>query len=133
MSETTKKKRLDRILDSIERVGNKLPAPITLFLMLSGIVIVLSAILSAIGVSVVNPANGETVKPVNLLSVYGIQYLWNNVISNFAGFAPLSMVLVAVIGSSVAEKSGFLIALMHRFLGGAKNWIVTMVVIFLGI
>ncbi len=134
MSETKQKKGLlDRILDGIEKVGNKLPDPITMFLGLAIIVVVISWICSMAGVAVVNPANGETVAVTNLMSIYGIQYLWNNVITNFSGFAPMGMVLVAVIGSSVAEKSGFLVALMRRFLGGAKGWIVTMVVVFLGI
>ena len=131
--EKTKKGLLDRILDAIERAGNKLPDPITLFLGLAVLVVLISWLCSALGVSAVNPANGETVEAVNLFSVYGLQYLWTNVITNFSGFAPLGMVLVAVIGSSVAEKSGFLVALMERFLGGAKGWVVTMVVIFLGI
>lgn len=124
---------LDRILDSIERVGNKLPDPITLFLGLAVVVVIISAICSMLGVTAVNPADGSTVETFNLFSVAGIQYLWTNVITNFSGFAPLGMVLVAVIGSSVAEKSGFLVALMEHFLGGAKGWIVSMVVIFLGI
>ena len=128
-----KKSFLDRVLDAIERAGNKLPDPITLFLGLSVIVAIISAICSAAGLSAVNPADGSTVEIFNLLSVDGIKYLWSNVITNFSGFAPLGMVLVAVIGSSVAEKSGFLVALMQHFLGGAKGWVVTMVVIFLGI
>ena len=127
------KSRLDRMLDSIERAGNKLPDPITLFLYLAVIVVLISWLCSALHVSVINPANGEAVEPVNLFSVYGIQYLWSNVITNFSGFAPLGMVLVAVIGSTAAEKSGFLVALMERFLGKSKGWVVTMVVVFLGI
>lgn len=107
-----KKSFLDRVLDAIERAGNKLPDPITLFLGLSVIVVIISAICSAAGLSAVNPADGSTVEIFNLLSVDGIKYLWSNVITNFSGFAPLGMVLVAVIGSSVAEKSGFLVALM---------------------
>lgn len=134
MSEKTNQKGLlDRILDGIERVGNKLPDPITLFLGLSVLVALVSWLCSSLGIAVVNPANGETVAVTNLFSIYGIQYLWTNVITNFSGFGPLGMVLVAVIGSSVAEKSGFLIALMERFLGKSKGWIVTGVVIFLGI
>lgn len=130
---TAKKTMLDRILDSIERAGNKLPDPITLFLGLSIIVVLISALCSALGVSAVNPADGATIEVFNLLSADGLRYLWSNVITNFSGFAPLGMVLVAVIGSSVAEKSGFLVALMQRFLGKSKGWIVSMVVIFLGI
>lgn len=131
----TKEKRgmLNRILDAVERAGNKLPDPITLFLGLIVVVVVVSAICSACNVSAVNPADGSTVEVFNLASVEGIKYLWTNVVTNFSGFAPLGMVLVAVVGSSVAEKSGFLIALMERFLGGAKGWVVTTVVLFLGI
>ena len=135
MSENSsaKKSRLDRILDAIERAGNKLPDPITMFLGLAIIVTIISAICSAAGVSAVNPADGSTIEVFNLLSLDGIRYLWTNVITNFSGFAPLGMVLVAVIGSSVAEKSGFLVAVMVNFLGKAKGWIVTMVIMFLGI
>ena len=128
-----KKGVLDRILDAIERAGNKLPDPITLFLGLAVIVVLISWLCSALDIQAVNPATNEVVKVQNLFSVYGIQYLWSNVITNFSGFAPLGMVLVAVIGSSVAEKSGFLVALMQNFLGGAKGWVVSAVVIFLGI
>ncbi len=136
MSETSQKEKrglLDRILDAIERVGNKLPDPITLFLALAIIVTIISAICSALNVTAVNPADQSTVEVFNLFSVAGIQYLWSNVIANFSGFAPMGMVLVAVIGSSIAEKSGFLVAVMQRFLGGARGWIVTMVTLFLGI
>ena len=131
--EKAKKGLLDRILDTIERVGNRLPDPITLFLGLAIVVVLISWLCSALGAKALNRATNEMVEVKNLFSVYGLQYLWSNVITNFSGFAPLGMVLVAVIGSSVSEKSGFLVALMERFLGGAKGWIVSMVIIFLGI
>ena len=131
--EKAKKGLLDRILDTIERVGNRLPDPITLFLGLAIVVVLISWLCSALGAKALNPATNEMVEVKNLFSVYGLQYLWSNVITNFSGFAPLGMVLVAVIGSSVSEKSGFLVALMERFLGGAKGWIVSMVIIYLGI
>lgn len=131
--EKAKKGLLDRILDTIERVGKRLPDPITLFLGLAIVVVLISWLCSALGAKALNPATNEMVEVKNLFSVYGLQYLWSNVITNFSGFAPLGMVLVAVIGSSVSEKSGFLVALMERFLGGAKGWIVSMVIIFLGI
>ena len=120
--EKAKKGLLDRILDTIERVGNRLPDPITLFLGLAIVVVLISWLCSALGAKALNPATNEMVEVKNLFSVYGLQYLWSNVITNFSGFAPLGMVLVAVIGSSVSEKSGFLVALMERFLGGAKGW-----------
>lgn len=130
---TVKKGWLDRCLDSIERVGNKLPDPVTLFLALAVIVVLISALCKVLGVSAINPTNNKAVEVFNLLSADGLRYLWSHVISNFSGFAPMGMVLVAVVGASVAEKSGFLIALMRRFLGRATGWIVSGVIIFLGI
>ena len=47
-----KRGAIQKILDGIERVGNKVPHPAIIFLGLCGIVIVLSAVLAAIGVSV---------------------------------------------------------------------------------
>ncbi len=128
-----KRSLLDRWMDGIERVGNKLPDPITLFLGLSVIVAIVTGICSLFDVSAVHPGTGETIAVTNLFSAYGLEYLWNNVISNFANFAPLGMVLVAVIGSAAAEKSGFLIAFMRYFLGSAKGWVVTAAIIFVGI
>lgn len=133
MSEEKKESFLDKMLNKIEKAGNKLPDPITLFLLLSIGVVLISALCSSMNLSAVNPVDDSLVEVFNLFSVEGIQYLWTNIITNFANFAPLGMVLVAIVGSSVAEKSGFLVCLMQRFLGGAKGSVVTFVVMFLGI
>ena len=68
MSENVKEKKgkLDRILDAIERAGNKLPDPLTMFLGLAVIVVLISALCSILGVSAVNPADGSTVEVFNL-------------------------------------------------------------------
>ena len=74
--EKAKKGFIVRALDTVERVGNGLPNPATIFLILTGIVIVLSAVCAALGVSVtydfLDSASGEisqkTVQAVNLLA-----------------------------------------------------------------
>lgn len=81
-----KKGLLDRMLDSIERAGNRLPDPITMFLGLAIIVAVISAICSAAGINAVNPADGSTIEIFNLLSFDGIRYLWTNVITQLCWF-----------------------------------------------
>ena len=53
---------LVRALSGLERLGNKLPHPFWLFALLAGIILVLSAVLSAAGASAVSPADGETVE-----------------------------------------------------------------------
>ena len=128
-----KKSLMDRFLNWIERAGNKLPDPVSLFVLLSIIVLVLSAVLGSAGVSAVHPGTGKEIKIVNLLSVSGFRMMWSKAVSNFANFAPLGMVLVCVIGSGVAEKSGFLAAFMQKMLGDAAPAIVTFVIIFIGI
>lgn len=124
---------LNRIMNGIEKVGNKLPEPTILFIILALLVVVLSAIFSAIGVTAVHPGTGETLEVVNLMSKEGLRRMWSSMVTNFSGFAPLGMVLVTVIGSAAAEKSGFLIALMQRIMTGAKPSVVTFLVLFVGI
>lgn len=131
----TKKKTsfFDRMLSGIERVGNKLPDPVTLFVILAFSVVVISGICSAAGVSAVHPGTGDTITVTNLFSKSGFRMMWSKAVTNFSGFAPFGMVLVAVIGSGAAEKSGFLATLMQKLLAGAPPALVTFAIIFVGI
>lgn len=104
-----------------------------MFIMLTIIVVVISGILNRLNVTAVHPGTGETIEIVNLMSKYGIRTFWSKAVTNFSGFAPLGMVLVTVIGSAAAEKSGFLIALMRRIVSGAKPALVTFLVLLVGI
>lgn len=49
--------RLDRVLGTVERVGNKVPHPFVLFAYLLGIVAVVSTLLDVLGVSVTVPGD----------------------------------------------------------------------------
>lgn len=131
---TQKKKTLsERFLSGVERIGNKLPDPITIFVILSVAVIVLSAICGIIGVSAQHPGTGDIITVTNLLSKDGLRRMLSEAVSNYSGFAPFAMVLVAVIGAGAAEKSGFLATLMHKIIKGASPKLVTLLVIFVGI
>lgn len=124
---------LDRFLGAIERGGNKLPDPTSLFVILAFAVVVISGICSAAGISAVHPGTGETLTVTNLMSKEGFRRMWSNAVPNFSGFAPFGMVLVAVIGSGAAEKSGLLAALMKKLLAGAPKTLVTFAIVFIGI
>lgn len=123
----------ERLLAWIERVGNKLPDPTTLFVILAFLVVVISWICSIAGVSAVHPGTGKELTVTNLLTKDGFRMIWSKAVPNFAGFAPFGMVLVAVIGAGSAEKSGFLAALMQKMLANASRTLVTAVIIFIGI
>lgn len=124
-----KDKFIIRALGGIERVGNRLPDPSTIFIVLALLVVVVSGVCSYFGVSAVHPGTGETIQVVNLMSVSGFRRMWSSMVTNFSSFAPFGMVMVAIIGSGVAEKTGFLSVLMRRMLGNAPRAVVTYAII----
>lgn len=124
--------RLQRALDAVERAGNALPHPASLFVLLSVVVVLLSAALDGAGVSVAHPMTGEPVTPVNLLSVTGLQRLILNLVPNFTGFAPFGPVVVSLLGLSVAEQSGLLGAVVRVVIGATPGRWLTFTVVFAG-
>jgi len=117
----------------IERVGNRLPDPITLFILFCGLVLALSAIGAAAGWSVVHPATGKTIAAVNLLDAEGLRKIVTGLTSNIANFPPLFTVLVAMIGVGVAEASGLLSAVLRKMALATPRALLTPVVVFLSV
>lgn len=123
-----------RSLMAIERVGNKLPHPITLFAIFSLLVVLVSALLAGLGVSVIDPANPEqSIYVNNLLSVEGIRYLFTSAVSNFTNFAPLGTVLVTMIGIGLAERSGLISALLRGLVFAVPDRLLTAALVFAGV
>ncbi|MEN2468063.1 AbgT family transporter [Ornithinibacillus sp. JPR2-1] len=121
-------------LDRIELVGNKLPHPATLFAILALFVILLSAALQPLGISVEHPGEeGTTVEIKNLLSAEGIQYIFTSMTDNFIGFAPLGVVLLTMLGIGVAERTGLISALLRGFVLSVPNRFITLGLVFAGI
>jgi aminobenzoyl-glutamate transport protein len=124
---------LNRFLSFIERAGNVLPHPATLFVILAVVVIIISAITAAAGVSVVLPGKNEVVHAESLLTVAGLHRILTNLVTNFTGFAPLGTVLVAMLGIAVAEGSGLISALLRAVVLSAPRKLLTLVVVFAGV
>lgn len=124
---------LNKILNGIEKVGNKLPDPVTIFMILCVFVLILSALIANTNISVVHPSTKETIKAVNLLEKAQLQIFLGNIVANFQGFAPLGLVLVTMLGAGVAEKSGFMEALMKKSINKVPKKLVTVTIIFSGI
>ncbi len=141
MNNKNKSSLMDRGLNSIERVGNKLPHPITMFGVLILAIIVISAICEATGVSatgeLVNRSKGivevQTVTAVSLLNLEGVAYMITKAIPNFIGFAPLGVVLVAMFGIGLLEDSGYISAMLKRTVEVTPAKLLTPMVVFLGI
>jgi aminobenzoyl-glutamate transport protein len=124
---------IDKSLAFIETVGNKLPDPITLFFILSILVVLISAIASSLNVSVVNPSDDKTIAAVSLLTPEGIRKIFTETVNNFTEFKPLGTVLVAMLGVGVAESTGLLGALLRRIVLIAPGRFICPVVVFAGV
>lgn len=103
-----KTKLSDKILNFIEKTGNALPHPVTLFAICAGLVLLISALGSYFDWSVAHPATKEIVKVENLLTLDGLHRIMLQLVPNFTSFAPLGIVLVAMLGIGVAEQSGLI-------------------------
>lgn len=103
---------MTRFLDVVERVGNRIriPHPFWLFVGLALLVVVLSAVLSQLPISVTVPGEDAPVGIDSLLTVDNVRRMVVESISNFTGFPPLGIVLVVMLGVAVAEGSGMIMA-----------------------
>lgn len=169
-SEDTKRGLLAMFLDLVERIGNRLPDPITLFGAGALLVLILSHVGASLGWEVQKPTatpiteqvkdpqtgqplqvlqtkvagrrmvlstapDGspklapvtqpvlkegklqmkkakETVRAVSLLDRDGFKWVLDHLVKNFTGFHPLGVVLVAMLGIGLAEKTRLIDALL---------------------
>ncbi|RUO40782.1 aminobenzoyl-glutamate transporter [Pseudidiomarina aestuarii] len=133
MSETAENTLLNRILDKVEKVGNKLPDPAVMFFGLLIIVWALSWALSGVSFDAIHPLTNENVGVKNLLSGTEMADFLANMVNTFMGFAPLGVVLVAMLGVGVAERSGFINVAIKLMLNVTPKVLLTPVLILIAI
>lgn len=122
-----------KFLSIVERVGNKLPNPVLLFVILAFAVIISSYIFSLFGASVVNPDTGEEEGIINMISAEGLEHILTSMLSNFTGFAPLGLILSMMIGIGLAEKVGLIDYVIRKTLLKAPSYLITYAVVFIGV
>ena len=76
-----------------------------MFAVLAAGVVILSGLFSAADLQVINPANGQIIRAVNLVSVAGLQRMLTEGVRNFINFPPLGLSLMCLLGLGVAEQS----------------------------
>ncbi|MBN1164885.1 MAG: AbgT family transporter [Candidatus Krumholzibacteriota bacterium] len=122
-----------RILDRIEKTGNRFPHPASLFAIFALLVALISDIIQRAGITAVHPGTGELIKVVSMLNAEGLRFMYSRATDNFVHFPPLGIVLVAMIGIGVAEGSGLISALLRHLVTAAPKRLVTAAVIAAGI
>ncbi|MBS3770666.1 MAG: AbgT family transporter [Bacteroidales bacterium] len=116
----------------IELLGNKLPHPFWIFVWICIFVVILSGITSYLGVSATDPSTGEVVEVKNLISGEGLRRFVQEMVTNFSHFAPFGLVLVMLMGVSVAERSGLLSVAMRTVAFSVPNKVVLPVIFIIG-
>jgi len=133
MTTNSKTSLLSRFLNIIEKGGNALPNPATLFALFAITVLVFSLLGQWLGWQAVHPATGEIIKVHNLLSNEGFRRIVLEMVENYTGFAPLGIVMVALLGIGIAESSGLVGAVIRLLvLKSPKKWL-TFVLVFSGV
>lgn len=135
------KTRLERILDSVERVGNKVPHPGVIFVWLIITVILLSHLLYLVGSKAtydsINPDTHQlehvTTQAKSLLTADGIRFMYSGVVQNFMNFNAVGVIIVAMLGVGVAESAGLIKALIRKLVQVAPAWALTYILVFVGI
>lgn len=135
------KSAMQKFLDVVEKVGNKVPHPAVIFLILIAIVVVLSQILHMLGTSityqVLNPETHKletaTTPAKSLLTADGIRFMYERLIPNFMSFTAVGLMIVAMVGAGVAEEAGLVKALIRKLVLVSPPHALTYIMAFVGI
>ena len=113
--------------------------PITVFIFLTFLIMALSGILSLFQTqatyNIVN-VNTKDLEPTlitveNLFSFAGLKFIISNAAKNFLSFGPLGMLLLSLIGITVAEGTGFIETFTRRHLSKIPKGTLTFLVILI--
>lgn len=116
----------------VEKVGNKIPDITMLFITAFIVTCILSLILSNMQFGYVHPATGKPITVTNMLSAKSLVTLMTKMVSNYAGFPPLGMVIVATLGIGIADGSGYINTGLKKILSVTPKFLITPIVILVG-
>ena len=131
--EIAKESTIQRALNAVERIGNKLPDPAALFIALLFVVWILSWLFSYVSFETIDPRSGAPLVINNQLSGTSMTTFFSSMVRNFMYFPPLGVVLVAMLGIGVAEHSGYINAVLRAMMSVTAKWLLTPMVILVGI
>jgi aminobenzoyl-glutamate transport protein len=160
-------------LGRVERLGNALPDPVTLFVIGALLValgsafaagrswtveksvtrVVTEPVLLASGEPLLDPQSGEPLsravlddagrplqerveiplRATSLLSADGLFWILASAVDNFMQFPPLGVVLVGMLGIGLAERTGFIGALLKAILLAVPSGALTPTIFFVGV
>ncbi len=122
-------------------MGNSVPHPIVIFLVLIAVVLVLSQLLYMLGASVtyqvINPDTHKietaTTAANSLLTADGIRHIYTRLVPNLLGFSAVGLLIVAMMGVGVAEEAGLVNALIRKLVAVSPSGALVYIIAFVGI
>ena len=124
---------LNKSLNRIERIGNKLPDPVSLFVIAIGLVFLGSWVAALTDLSAIHPVDGRAIGVVSLFDAEVVQRLFVEMPKTFSNFAPLGLVLLVMLGIGVADKSGLIRSTLKLLIAKIPNKFLSLAVVFAGI
>lgn len=135
-----KKGVIEVFINLVERLGNKLPHPFWIFVILCFMTLLLSFLLSFLGVTATNVPGGvngteknAAVSVVNLLTTDQMRTFLSNFVKIYINFPPIGVVIVMMLGVGLIEQTGMISAVIRRVVLYAPSYVVTAVLVFVGI
>ena len=126
------KQEVGGILGWIEKMGNRIPDITMLFICAFVITCIASAILSQMHFDYVHPSTGAPIEITNMLSPASLVTLLTKMVTNYTGFPPLGMVIVATLGIGIADGSGYINTGLKKILSVTPKKLITPIVILVG-
>ncbi|MEG0236110.1 MAG: AbgT family transporter [Cetobacterium sp.] len=129
-------KEKEGLLDKIAYLANKLPHPVTIFIIFTLFIAILSSVLSNLGTEVISEnlkGENEIIRVKNLLSSDGIRWFLDNIIKNFVTFHPLGVVLVFSLFFNFLNEVGLFQAFLKNTMEKIPKKFLTYFVVFLGV
>ena len=124
---------VDRALNWIELVGNKLPDPAALFVIALILTWIFSAVLAPVQFTDLDPRTDEPIRIVNQLSGSALTQFLSGMVNTFVTFPPLGVVLVALLGVGVAEHAGYINAGLKKLLSFTPERLLTPMLVLVAI
>ena len=133
-SPESKPSAIVRVFSAVERWGQRLPDPLTLFAIMALLVALMSALFVGTSAEVVQrDGNVVDLSVKSLLTLEGIRYMLLGAVDNFINFAPLGPVLTVMIGIGVAERTGFIAMGLKVLVTKVPASFLTATVVFAGV
>jgi len=133
MTKSGKPRLIDRMLNWVETVGNKLPDPALLFVFAMLITWVVSWLMDGHEFTLTTASGPKDEAVVNQLSGAALAQFLKDMVHTFTGFHPLGVVLVALLGVGVAERAGFINACLKGMLSFTPKALLTPMLVLVSI